>query len=102
MFLSPREGQLSWRIPFRGPRDKYLFVRGLLGLRAGGETKMRFLSFVSSTGSFCPLVHIATSIFRLEELHSCLIDQSQVTKVVGFDHRGASPVPPACSPARPL
>lgn len=42
-FLFPREGLLSWRIPFRGPRDKYLLVCGLSGRRMGGETKMRFL-----------------------------------------------------------
>lgn len=44
-FLFPREGHLSWRIPFRGPRDKYLVVRGLSGRRTGGETKMRFHFF---------------------------------------------------------
>ncbi|TBU62592.1 hypothetical protein BD310DRAFT_986793, partial [Dichomitus squalens] len=45
------EGLRSWRIPFRGPRDKYLPALRLwllgLRLRAGRETKMRGLVFSS-------------------------------------------------------
>ena len=34
----PREGLRSWRIPFRGPRDKYLLIRSS-SLKRGGTNE---------------------------------------------------------------